>query len=86
MSILFLTTKHLFAEVGGTMLEYHKTTEAEKYIISDWKYEGEYALYNKAPYEENKRTGRGFANTKNNFFSFVDGEKLGMSILPQSRW
>lgn len=47
------------------MLEYHKTTEAEKYIISDWKYEGEYALYNKAPYEEDKRTGRGFANTKN---------------------
>ena len=54
MSILFRTTKHLFAEVGGTMLEYHKTTEAEKYIISDWKYEGEYALYNKAPYEEDK--------------------------------
>jgi len=48
VSILFRTTKHLFAEVGGTMLEYHKTTEAEKYIISDWKYEGEYALYNKA--------------------------------------
>lgn len=48
MSILFRTNKHLFAEVGGTMLEYHKTTEAEKYIISDWKYEGEYALYNKA--------------------------------------
>ena len=58
------------------MLEYHKTTEAEKYTISDWKYEGEYALYNKAPYEEDKRTGRGFANTKSNFFSFVDGEKL----------
>ena len=36
------------------MLEYHKTTEAEKYIISDWKYEGEYALYNKASYEEDK--------------------------------
>jgi len=48
VSILFRTNKHLFAEVGGTMLEYHKTTEAEKYIISDWKYEGEYALYNKA--------------------------------------
>ena len=56
------------------MLEYHKTTEAEKYIISDWKYEGEYALYNKASYEEDKRTGRGFANTKSNYFSFVDGE------------
>ena len=27
------------------MLEYHKTTEAEKYIISEWKYEGKYALY-----------------------------------------
>ena len=58
------------------MLEYHKTTEAEKYIISDWQYEGEYALYNKSSYEEDKRTGRGFANAKNNFFSFVDGEKL----------
>ena len=33
------------------MLAYHRTTEAEKYIISDWRYEGEYALYNKASYE-----------------------------------
>jgi hypothetical protein len=58
------------------MLAYHKTTEEEKYIISEWQYEGEYALYNKASYEEDKRTGRGFANPKNNFFSFVDGEEL----------
>ena len=58
------------------MLDYHRTTEEEKYIISDWKYKGKYALYNRASYEEDKKTGRGFANTKNNFFSFVDGEKL----------
>ena len=58
------------------MLTCHRTTEAEKYLISDWRYEGEYALYHKAPYEEDKKTGRGFANPKNNYFSFVDGDKL----------
>ena len=49
------------------MLECHKTTEEEKYIISDWQYDGEYALYNKASYEEDKRTGRGFAKAKSSF-------------------
>lgn len=44
------------------MLTYHQTTENEKYEINDWKYSGDYAIYNNPPYEEQKKTGRGFAN------------------------
>ena len=58
------------------MLEYHKTTENEKYMICDWKYEGDYAVYNNPPYEEQIRMRRGFANPKNNFYSFSDGNEL----------
>ena len=58
------------------MLQYHRTTESEKYKICNWKYEGEYAIYNSTPYEEQKKAGRGFANPKNNFFSFCDGDEL----------
>ena len=28
------------------MLEYHVTTDVEKSIISDWKYAGDYSIYN----------------------------------------
>ena len=31
-------------------------TEAEKHLISAWKYTGEYALYNTPPYEEDLKT------------------------------
>ena len=37
------------------MLTYHKTTEEEKYSITNWKYEGKYSIYNEKPYEEHKR-------------------------------
>lgn len=37
------------------MITYHKTTEEEKYLITEWKYEGEYAMYNNEPYEEQKK-------------------------------
>ena len=38
--------------VEGIMLTYHKTTEEEKYGITEWKYPGEYAVYDSTPYEE----------------------------------
>ena len=50
------------------MLECHKTTEDEKRIICEWKYDGEYAIYNSIPYEKQVETQRGFANPKNNYY------------------
>ena len=41
------------------MLTYHQTTEAEKYRITAWEYEGEYAIYNATPYAEQKKKGFG---------------------------
>ena len=58
------------------MITYHKTTEEEKYAIAGWKYGGDYAVYNSAPYEEQKKRGVGFANPRNNFYSFYDGAVL----------
>ena len=58
------------------MLVYHKTTQQEKYAISEWKYGGEYAVYDLPPYEEQIKTHSGFANPKNNFYSFTDGDDL----------
>lgn len=73
------------------MITYHKTTEEEKYAIAEWRYIGDYAIYNGAPYEEQKKRGVGFANPRNNFYSFYDGavligfinlyeEKTGLSL------
>ena len=36
------------------MLSNHQATEEEKTKICNWKYEGEYALYNTVSYEEMK--------------------------------
>lgn len=58
------------------MLTYHRTTEEEKYVICDWKYEGEYAIYNNPPYEEQVSKKRGFANPVNRLYSYYDGETL----------
>lgn len=58
------------------MLTYHQTTEAEKYRITAWEYEGEYAIYNATPYAEQKKKGFGFANPLNHFYSFYAGEEL----------
>ena len=55
------------------MLEYHRMTEDEKYTAADWKYDGEYAIYNDQPYDEQKKKGFGFANPKNILFAFYDG-------------
>ena len=60
------------------MLTYHKTTEEEKRIITQWTYEGPYAIYNSEPYEQQKKRGAGFANPRNNFYSFyADGGLIG---------
>ena len=62
--------------VEKNMLTYHKTTEKEKCFITEWKYPGEYAVYNSVPYEEQKKRGFGFANPANHFYSFYDETKL----------
>lgn len=58
------------------MLACHPTTEEEKILITEWKYEGEYSVYNAEPYEEQKKKGFGFANPQNHFYSFCDEKKL----------
>ena len=58
------------------MLTYHKTTEEEKEVITAWQYAGQYAIYNTTPYAEQKKQGVGFANPKNNFYSFFDHDTL----------
>lgn len=58
------------------MLACHPTTEEEKILITEWKYEGEYSVYNAEPYEEQKKKGFGFANPQNHFYSFYDEKKL----------
>ena len=59
-----------------SMLACHPTTEEEKILITEWKYEGEYSVYNAEPYEEQKKKGLGFANPQNHFYSFYDEKKL----------
>lgn len=58
------------------MIRYHKMSEPEKVQISGWRYEGEYAVYDLPPYEEQQKSGFGFANPCNRFFSFFDGTEL----------
>ncbi len=58
------------------MFACHPTTEEEKILITEWKYEGEYSVYNAEPYEEQKKKGFGFANPQNHFYSFYDEKKL----------
>ncbi len=58
------------------MIEYHPTTNEEKRLISDWKYDSEYAIYNLPPLEEQVKLLRGFANPRNHYFSFFDEGKL----------
>ena len=59
-----------------SILACHPTTEEEKILITEWKYEGEYSVYNAEPYEEQKKKGFGFANPQNHFYSFYDEKKL----------
>lgn len=58
------------------MLLYHKVTEEEKYLISEWKYREPYSIYNNIPYTEQIQKHRGFVDLQNNYYSYYDGEKL----------
>ena len=52
-------------------------TEDEKYLIYDWKYSDEYALYNNPPYEvDDLEKKRGFAHPNFMGYTFYDGEQL----------
>lgn len=53
------------------MLSNHQATEEEKTKICDWKYEGEYALYNTVSYEEMKNRKFGFGNSQMYVESFL---------------
>lgn len=59
-----------------SLLTYHPTTEAEMAVISGWRYEGPYAIYDLKPPDEQRRLGRGFANPRNHYYSFADGARL----------
>lgn len=58
------------------MLMYHILTENEKKLVCEWKYEGEYAVYNLPSYEVMKIKCIGFMNPNNssNYYSFYDEE------------
>lgn len=58
------------------MLTHHAMTEDEKYVIADWRYSGDYALYNTRPYEEDRQKGVGFAHPGFIGFSFYDRDAL----------
>ena len=68
-----------------SMLACHPTTEEEKILITEWKYEGEYSVYNAEPYEEQKKKGFGFANPQNHFYSFYDGLDLSIFMKRKRR-
>ena len=57
-------------------LTYHPMTEDEKYIIYDWKYSDEYALYNNPPYEVDLEKKQGFAHPNFMGYTFYDGDRL----------
>ena len=58
------------------MLTHHAMTEDEKYVIADWRYSGDYALYNTRPYEEDRKKGVGFAHPGFIGFSFYGRDAL----------
>ena len=58
------------------MLQFHRTTEEEKYAICEWRYDGDCAIYDLPPYEEQLRSCRGLADPKNHYYSFWDGTRL----------
>ena len=58
------------------MLTHHAMTEDEKYVIADWRYTGDYALYNTRPYEEDRKKGVGFAHPGFIGFSFYERDAL----------
>lgn len=63
-------------------MQNHKTTEAEKYEICGWKYEGEYSIYDPGNYDDMKEKQFCFANPKMYVESFADkGQLIGFCNL-----
>ena len=60
------------------LIRYHLMSEPEKERISDWKYEGDYEIYNLPPYEAQKLKRIAFANPErtNNYRAYYDGDLL----------
>lgn len=60
------------------MIKYNIMNETEKEIISSWKYEGIYAIYNMPAYSEQKNKGIALCNPlrEKNYFSYYDGNDL----------
>ena len=58
------------------MLRNHQATEDEKRQICNWKYEGEFALYNTVSYEEMKQRNFGFGNSQMYVEAFYDHNEL----------
>ena len=60
------------------MLQHHPITDKEKQLICNWKYEGEYSIYDLPSYDQMQKNGLGFANPEKekNFDSYFDGEVL----------
>lgn len=58
------------------MLLFHPLTEEEKVRIADWRYPGDYALYNMPPYAEDLKTHSGFAHPDFVGFAFYEDDRL----------
>lgn len=58
------------------MLISHRATIEERKIFCDWKYDGEYALYNLMSYEEMEQKQFCFCNPKMITEAFYDEDKL----------
>ena len=59
------------------MLNFHNClTDDEKTIVSCWKYDGEYAIYNLPPQDKQKKEQKGIYNPDNqyNYYAFYDGD------------
>ena len=56
----------------------HFLTEEEKWQVSDWKYSGEYEIYNLPPCEVQKQQQTGFFTPgwEKNYYSFYDGDRF----------
>lgn len=60
------------------MLTYHQMREEEKEQICNWKYPGEYGIYDLPSYKEMQEKKFAFGNPREakNFYSYFDGEQL----------
>lgn len=72
-------TKNLESAGGNeSMLTYHVMTEQERETVSNWKYTGEYAIYNMPSYQEQKEKKIAFGSPKcaDNYVAYYEGDTL----------